>query len=64
MSITFFDCFLKVSLNLVKIAFLIKIDFFPNFELEFMDYGDIWIIRVNIVAFEIPTDNLRDFKFD
>jgi len=35
-----------------------------EFEFEFGDNGDIGIIRMNIVIFEIPKENASGFKFD
>jgi len=56
---------LKVSLSLIRIAFMIKIEFFPKLELEFSNNGDIWIIKTNVVIFKIPqiikgTSNLME----
>ena len=43
---------------------MIEIECFPKLEFKFVDNGDIGIIRMNLVIFEVPTENPRHFKFN
>jgi len=47
---------------LIKIASLIEVVFFLGLEFKLADNGDIRIIWMNLVIFEIPTENPRYFK--
>jgi len=49
---------------LINITSLIEVEFFPELKFKLADNGDIRITRMNLVIFEIPTENPRYCKFN